>query len=56
MSVTSGTVVSMDVAQPESQAVPTTDDERDIALCKEIKALGETGVPHAVFMASLGAA
>jgi hypothetical protein len=56
MSVIFGTVGSMDVAQPESQSVPSTDDERDIALCKEIKALGETAVPHAVFMASLGAA
>jgi hypothetical protein len=46
----------MDVAEPESQAVPTADDERDIALCNEIKARGEAGVPHAVFMASLGAA
>ena len=46
----------MDVAQQESQAVPSTDDERDIALCNEIKARGEAGVPHSVFMASLGAA
>jgi succinate dehydrogenase/fumarate reductase-like Fe-S protein len=29
-------------------------DARDIALCEAIKACGEAGVPHDVFMASVG--
>jgi hypothetical protein len=29
-------------------------DARDIALCEAIKARGEAGVPHDIFMASVG--
>jgi hypothetical protein len=32
------------------------EDRRDIELCEAIKALNEPGVPHDVFMSSLGAA
>jgi hypothetical protein len=40
-------------AQPVTEV---DEDRRDIELCEAVKARNEPGVPHDVFMSSLGAA